>query len=148
MYRVLGGSLACVASLVAANPANASSLVALGEVNPSDASSIVMVGEANAPVVEARRADEKTPIQQEAHDRQLLVLSGSILAVGPDAIPVAAEEVASVEVEAERPKPKWIAQALPAIIRGGMHGHAGPTQAADASSADNAGTSTPDTTPR
>ncbi len=103
-------------------PANSTSIVTLAGVDPADTPSIVTVGDTNGSPIEARGTDGEPAAGQDVHDSQLLVLSGSILASGPDAIPVAPERVASVDNEAERPTPRWIGQALPTIIRGGVHG--------------------------
>ena len=124
MYRVLGCGLACTVTLAATMPAGTTSFVTLADINSTDTPSIVTVGEASSSPLEARGPDGAPATGQNVDERRLLVLSGSILATGPDAIPVASEQVSSVEDEAERPKPRWISQALPTIIRGGTQGSA------------------------
>src|SRR5690606_10185181 len=108
MYRVLSSGLACVATLAAVMPANSTSIVTLAAIDPADTPSIVTVGDAHASLIEARWTDGAPAAGQNIGDNQLLVLSGSILASGPDAIPVAPEQVASVDNETERPTPRWI----------------------------------------
>ena len=128
MYRVLSSSVAVAALLAATIPANSSSILRLLEINPDDAPSVIRLGDAEMPVMEARAPGGHSASGQPDRRVELLVLSESILAVGPDAIPVGPEKVASVDNETERPKPRWIAQALPTIIRGGVQHDAGARQ--------------------
>lgn len=118
MRRVVTGVLPLL--LATAGQGAASSFIALP---PSAASpSIITLGEAAPAPIEALPLDGDA---QQAEAR-IYAISGSMIAMGADAIPTASEEVAAIEDNAAPQRPRWFAEALPLVIRGGIVGDARP----------------------
>lgn len=84
--------------------------------------SIILLGEAAPSPIEALPLHGAT----RQAETQIYVISNSMIAMGADAIPTASEQVAAIEERAAPQKPRWLAEALPLVIRGGIVGDAQP----------------------
>lgn len=124
--------------LAASGQSAASSFVVLPAEPPAEARSVIFLGEPVASPVEAR------PLPAAASAAEAFLLSPSVIAFGAEAIPAAQEQVASIRDRPEdrrasdrktKEKPRWNADSMPLVIRGGIAGDAFSTTAASAAAA-------------